>query len=192
MKLKIEQDQDNESPREWDNIGTMVCLHKRYKLGDEHDYKAENYDGWDALERAIKKEEGDLVSIIPLHLFDHGGISISTGTFACSWDSGQVGFIFARRADVLKEYSKKRLSTKIRKNVCEQLEAEVKVYDQFLTGDVWGYVVEDSDGEQLDSCWGIYGHAYCEQEGQEALEYYAAEKASRAPTVLPAPVCCMP
>lgn len=32
---------DNEpvNPREeWDNFGTMVCFHKRYTLGDEHDY----------------------------------------------------------------------------------------------------------------------------------------------------------
>src|SRR6187402_3409459 len=37
--LEIISDDDPMSPREWDNIGTMVCFHKRYTLGDKHDYK---------------------------------------------------------------------------------------------------------------------------------------------------------
>lgn len=36
--LKIVHDEDVESPREWDNIGKMVCFHNRYSLGDKHDY----------------------------------------------------------------------------------------------------------------------------------------------------------
>jgi len=33
--IKIERDNSPESPREDDNLGTMVCWHKRYVLGDE-------------------------------------------------------------------------------------------------------------------------------------------------------------
>ncbi|GFD77265.1 hypothetical protein KUL118_01270 [Tenacibaculum sp. KUL118] len=35
ITIKIERDGDIESPREWDNVGTMVCWHRRYNLGDE-------------------------------------------------------------------------------------------------------------------------------------------------------------
>ena len=35
MKLIIKQDDSNFSPREWDNLCTMVCWHSRYNLGDE-------------------------------------------------------------------------------------------------------------------------------------------------------------
>ena len=35
ITIKIERDGDAESPREWDNVGTMVCWHSRYNLGDE-------------------------------------------------------------------------------------------------------------------------------------------------------------
>ena len=38
-ELKIVQDTDPESPRTWDNLGTMVCFHKRYELGDKTDYR---------------------------------------------------------------------------------------------------------------------------------------------------------
>lgn len=34
-RIRIEQDLDAESPREWCNMSTMVCWHGRYNLGDE-------------------------------------------------------------------------------------------------------------------------------------------------------------
>lgn len=36
--IRMEQDEDAESPREWDNIGKMICWHSRYNLGDKHSY----------------------------------------------------------------------------------------------------------------------------------------------------------
>lgn len=36
---------------------------------------------------------------------------------------------------------------------------EVQVYDYYICGDVYGFVIE-KDGEQIDSCWGFYGHDY--------------------------------
>jgi len=40
-KIRVEIHQDDGcgcNPREWDNLGTMVCFHRRYNLGDKHDY----------------------------------------------------------------------------------------------------------------------------------------------------------
>ena len=34
--IKLVHDHDAESPREWDNLGSMVCAHRRYRLGDEN------------------------------------------------------------------------------------------------------------------------------------------------------------
>jgi hypothetical protein len=34
-QIEIHQDECAESPREWENIGKMVCWHRGYKLGDE-------------------------------------------------------------------------------------------------------------------------------------------------------------
>ena len=47
--------------------------------------------------------------------------------------------------------------------------AEVQVYDQYLTGDVWGYVIEDSDNREVEFCWGFYGEDYCKTEGEDAM-----------------------
>ncbi|RLC88692.1 MAG: hypothetical protein DRJ03_02110 [Chloroflexi bacterium] len=196
MKLRIEQDTDVEDPRDvFDPLGKMVCFHRRYTLGDEHDFRADDYDGWDALEAAICEEEKPVV-ILPLFLHDHGGITMSTGPFSCNFDSGQVGFIYMTREDAFKEYGKKRISKKLREQIDACLRSEVKEYDTYLRGDVWGYVIEDDDGEHVDSCWGFYGHEYCEQEANEQLKYCenqeAQREAQREPSFIPAPVCAMP
>lgn len=107
--------------------------------------------------------------MLPLYLYDHSGITMSTSPFSCPWDSGQVGFIYATRRAVLKEWNKKRMSPTLNEQATQVLLAEVKEYNQYLTGDVWGYIIEDDAGEQLDSCWGFYGAEYCKQAAEEAL-----------------------
>ena len=34
-RIRIMPDYDPSSPREWDNLGIMICSHRRYNLGDE-------------------------------------------------------------------------------------------------------------------------------------------------------------
>jgi len=154
----------------------MVCFHRRYNLGDEHDYNSSHYANWDELEAAVTEEE-DSVVVLPLFLYDHSGITMACGDShfrafdSQCWDHGRVGLILARREDVLKEFGKKRISKKMLKKVEEILLQEVETYDQYLTGDVWGFIIEDDEGEHLESCWGFFGHDYCEQEAQQALEY---------------------
>jgi hypothetical protein len=38
LTIKLIPDENYESPREWENIGTMICWHSRYNLGDKHSY----------------------------------------------------------------------------------------------------------------------------------------------------------
>lgn len=39
VAVLIQLDEYPKSPREWDNLGTMVCFHRDYKLGDPCNYK---------------------------------------------------------------------------------------------------------------------------------------------------------
>jgi hypothetical protein len=62
-KLEIAYDADPTSPREWDNLGTMVCWHGRYSLVDDHRYSDMN----DFLKNLIADSKiygGDLVSYV--------------------------------------------------------------------------------------------------------------------------------
>ncbi len=184
MKLRIEQDNHYESPRDWDNQGTMVCFHKRYDLGDKHEYKGRDHTGWEDME-ALIVEVADPAVILSLYLYDHSGITMSTGPFACGWDSGQVGFIFVSKEKVRKEWGWKRITNNRIKKITKQLEDEVKIYDQYLTGDVWGYVLEDDNGNHLDSCWGFYGREYCEQVAEDMKKQHEEDARRTARLTVP-------
>ena len=171
FELEIKQDNNPENPREWDNLGTMICFHRRYSLGDKHDYNTQEYDGWKEMEEAIIENE-NVHTILPLYLYDHSGITISTTPFSCHWDSGKIGFIYVSKDKVLREGIDE---TKIE----EYLKNEVETYDKYLTGDVWGYDVyrietcdKGHDHRTLvESCYGFYDEDECRSEGEKVKEY---------------------
>ena len=179
-RVRIIQDEDPESPREWDNLGTMVCWHSRYTLGDEQpsadpqtwrrELAAEHVseDDPDLLtDEDIRRALEDHYIMLPLILYDHSELSMSTNRqwpYDCPWDAGQVGWIYVSKAKGRKEWPKvANLDAKLR----EVLEGEVETYDQFLRGEVYGFVVEERDHcdscgreewQHVDSCWGFFGH----------------------------------
>ena len=155
--LAILRDECPESPREWDNMGVMVCFHNKYNLGDKnHGYSKDEYGNWDELEKAIWEEE-DPVVVLPLYLYDHSGITIKTSPFSSSWDSGKIGFIFARKKDVKEMLLIETIVGAAEKRVTDILKGEVETYDQYLRGDIYGFVIEDKDGNELEACGGFYG-----------------------------------
>ena len=232
----VQQDESPVSPREWDNIDSMVCWHSRYRLGDRHDHK-EPEDFWREMVRLnVPAEEiakaacnGELYSIriapnpdddnavdvyehyalrtilgnsepsevleyegvsrdsitdyilddltiehcqhllkndmvwLPLYLYDHSGITMSTGSFGDPWDSGQVGWIVVTKEKFLAETGYTEADWPQR--AVEMMQGSVKTYDQYLTGEVYGYTVYENTGtpeasvweETEYSCWGFYG-----------------------------------
>lgn len=167
--VEIWTDTDAENPRSWDNLGTMVCFHDRYNLGDTTKYK-HNFTEIEDFKAFL--ERPDVISL-PLYLYDHSGITMSTTGFSCPWDSGQVGAIYATKETIRKELSRprklrrgqknpdllpiKRVTKKDMARVLLTLKEEVKTYDRYLTGNVYGYTVTDSDGDVIDSCGGFFG-----------------------------------
>lgn len=153
-------DEPFDSPRDWDNFGTMVCFHNNYSLGDETNLNSDSFNSWEELQEYLIKELKAVI-VLPLSLYDHSGISMKVGSFNCKWDSGQVGFIYCTKEEIKAEgISKKRAE--------EILKAEVETYNQYLTGEVYTVVEEcfDLDKNQIDyNCIGGYfGYEYALKE----------------------------
>ncbi len=178
--IKIIPDSDPMDPRkEFDNLGTLVCFHGRYDLGDKTDYRKENYSSWNELQTDIVKRENP-VFIAPVYLYDHSGLRIKIGSFNgllpqghAEFDSGQIGFIFLSREKAKKEYG--RLTPKIKKIIAQNLQGEIKTYDDYLSGNVWGFQVIDPQENDIDSSFGYYGFNH-EKSGlmdqaREAIDY---------------------
>jgi len=46
---------------------------------------------------------------------------------------------------------------------------EPETWAMYQDGDVWGYVIEDDQGNHLESLWSMYGYDYCRDEGRAAV-----------------------
>ena len=120
--LRVEQDDTAESPRYWDNVATMICWHRHYDLGDKHNYDDSfdfligiakeigifTDDMWDMEQEELEKKvlETDLVVIVPLNLYDHSGITMSTSNgypYNDYWDAGCVGFAYITKKKAMEE-----------------------------------------------------------------------------------------
>lgn len=198
--LTVQPDDFFVSPRRVDeNFGTMVCFHRRYDLGDEHDYKnsddflkdlflkavgddengEEKYDRLlnriseaqgtpfgskeyaRTVDRALMAEIEKEHIVLPLYLYDHSALAMSTSSFAgravhAEWDSGQIGWIYVSKADVREEYGVERITPSVRQQAENQLRREVEIYDAYLRGECYGYELY-KNGELEDSCWGFVG-----------------------------------
>lgn len=122
--LKIMTDDSPESPRNWDNVCTMVCFHRRYTLGDNHSYdngdeffedilhnicemEYEEFEELSTREKYKLACESDKVYIQELNLYDHSGLTISTSSgypYNDSWDAGCVGWIYVSKEKAMEQY----------------------------------------------------------------------------------------
>ncbi|RUS65213.1 hypothetical protein EGN72_00930 [Pseudorhodobacter sp. E13] len=188
--IKIFQDLDPESPREWSNLGTLICWHRRYRLGDSH-----QFDSPEAFLRDLAgvsdqsdlsmeqlRERAELKAIIlPVFLYDHSGLAMNTIGFHCPWDSGQVGYVYVSLEAVRQEFGVKRVTKALRERVEDVLRGEIVSYDAYLAGRVYGYVIEQ-DGEEVDACWGFVGHYEldCLSEARAFVDHLVLQARPRA------------
>ena len=203
--LEVINDDCPESPRAWDNVCTMICWHRHYDLGDKHNYDdvddfldglcfrilykdCDELDGLHWQDKFKMLDESNLILIKPINMYDHGGITMSTSSvypFNDPWDAGYVGFIYVTKKTIFEECG--GITEENWKERADQyLEGEMKTYDDYLRGDVYGYrltkkvkqqdkcphcgeIIREYEEEvEGDSCWGFYG---CEIETNGILDY---------------------
>lgn len=165
LKLEIQIDEYPESPREWGNIGKIAVKCRNYDLSDKDAVNSKDCEDLEELRQKILEEVGDCV-ILPVYLFDHSGIRISTSSFNCRFDSGQIGFIYCKKG--FEDMTDKEIETK--------LEGEVKFYDLYLGGEVYAYRIANAvTGDFLEICGGFYNFEEAQGAGEEELARLTTE-----------------
>lgn len=122
-KYTLTIEQDNGDPRDWDNVCTIVCFHRRYILGDKHNYadsdeffndilynvcgmKYEDFEELSTREKYKLACESDKIYIQELNLYDHSGLTISTSSgypYNDRWDAGCVGWVYVSKEKAIEE-----------------------------------------------------------------------------------------
>jgi len=155
-------------PREdGDMLGTMVCFHRKYNLGDEHSYHHEDYPGWEGLKEQIEKDH-DVALILPVYMIDHSGLALSTKPFGCPWDSGQVGWIFTTHDAAKEAFQVDEVDDATLEKVSRCLNGEIDLYGKYVNGEVYGFTHYEKcptcggKTEEKDSCGGFYGYDFSE------------------------------
>lgn len=176
-KIEIHVDEDAQNPaQEWDMLTFFAVWHRNYDLnstGIETSGRASGKAKWrwpepSDFQEWAKDPENGVVCILPLFMYEHSGITISTsnGTYPFNdrWDSGQCGFVFCTKESVAETMGFKRITKKQRAKLIEAMQQDVKTVDDYCTGSVYGYMVKPPDeheealASEHDSCWGFYGY----------------------------------
>jgi hypothetical protein len=165
LTVQLHVDEDCASPREDDNLGTLVGWHRKYRLGDEQ--PRESPQEWMA---AFQTEHPDWRSavIMPVYMFEHSGVALRCHDFGDRWDSGQVGWIYCVPARIRKAYGCTRITKKVRAQVMRVLQGEVEDYGRYVNGETYAYTIEDAHGEVLDSCCGFIGWECAKEQAEDA------------------------
>lgn len=159
-----------ENPREWSGYSSTLCMaHRKYTFGGEQ-------LPWDcaSIGDAFAEFLGDRgltekdVIWLPVYLYDHSGLALSTTPFSCTWDSGQLGFIYETRADIRKEFAAKRISAKLEAQIENRLCGEIEELGHWANGEVYRLVIPELDFD----CGGFYGW---DHEASGLLEYAREE-----------------
>lgn len=141
-------------------------------------------------EKLMLVDETGEVAMLPISMYEHSGISIWLGSTDghpdARWDCSSIGFAYIEKATAEKEMPQ-RILTEEQKNDWKQwaydiMESEMKTYNQYVSGEVYGYMIEDEYGEEgsdvdLCGCWGFYDKDDMLEQAKADIDNYVEKKA---------------
>lgn len=167
MSIKIYYDEDAESPMSWGNADFFLCADYRHLFVDKTPISADEC-------RDVLNEGKAFLNgyyIFPVSICDHSGIALSLAT-SRGWDyTNGSAFICVKRQ---KGWSWAKSQAE------KRAENLLDTWNEYLSGEVYGFVVEDEYEDHVDSCWGYYGNEGIEQAIAEAKDAIDCELERRA------------
>jgi hypothetical protein len=130
-----------EIPEETENMLTdWVIFHKDCSHWSTHDLDLSEFKTSQEVLKYLCKEYS-WKAYKPIYLYDHSGITISTGDFSHidsqGWDWGLAGFV-----GITEEVLKKYLNNSLDK-AYNRIEKDVDYIDKILIGDVWAVIITE-------------------------------------------------
>lgn len=158
MKLLIERDEFASSPSEWGDDNLFIVANHRQFYVPVPGEKRITEDAEELVKRFKRTHWAFLVEA-----YIHGGVVLALAGERDfpdrRWDVSLVGYVFAAK----KEWRMSKTARKAARGLIE-------TWNQYLSGDVWMYIIEDDEGNTIDSCGGFYGEKECREEGEKLFK----------------------
>lgn len=158
-------DEDCASPREWDTLGNFYS--------NRRSYNPDNLTIMDLGETEEERHKNlkENYLFYPVSFYEHSGISIGAMQFGMlsdlnnwGWDSGLFGFYAVRKDN-------KEVQSMSVEEIKKVLLNEIKIFNDYLNGQCFGYEIQNWDGDVVDSCFGYIGEEAYQQMKEEAMDY---------------------
>lgn len=165
--VELHQDDDASSPAEWDNLGTLVAFPslsrsysfaERESTGDDDD--AYDRGGCALLVRYLRMSQG--VYALPFQFQDYGSSGARLIALGTDDDANADGFICTTHKRVT-ELAGSDAQYHTDEWIYNALRVELENWDNYVQGNVAGYVVKDETGDVVDSVWGFYPDAEADE-----------------------------
>ncbi len=124
--IAIEFHDNPENPRDFENVFTLAFWSIVIN-GDKNIYKSPS--------ELLLDLDKDNYIIFPVYAFIHSSIAIRLNKFNCNFDSGFLGYGYAKKSDIRKMFNCS--AEKLLEIAEQQLKNELDTYEAFLNGDVY-------------------------------------------------------
>lgn len=150
--IRIEHDQDAECPMEWDGQWTLHSFSNRsihYRNPDE--MFATNARGEHYAKIGLRRKL-DCGLAFMLDYYEHG-----QGMYSLHGEGMQCRWGTSRYAGILVWMGKpSEMGAKTLEDRAKDARGFLETYNNWMNGSVYGFIIEDEEGEHIDSCFGFY------------------------------------
>lgn len=198
--VQVVYDQLAENPRdEFDTLGTIEVFGRfQPALGSNDCDHSANSRREKELDEALREilDDDPTAVVLPLNVKYDGVIDVAVPSTRDKFTAAIAGylltgdeetlvqqlpervdaFIYANTRQLIHEYEDD--SPETRTIALDVMKGEIATYNQWVNGDVYGFIVTNADDDEIDSCWGFYDIEECQHEGESSAEC-AAKSAGR-------------
>jgi len=192
---KVKLDKFPSDPRKFAQTKLFIIFPTRNGdgVGDKHEYERGDYNSLNEFIAKIHEDYAPAV-LYPIRMLDHSGIALSISNewpFNCPWDSWWAGCIFIEksveveiensiRADAMESgefIDEQGIKSEVKKALYEIIISELEIYNQYLKGAVYAYVITNKKTREVISCCGdYYNYEDAEQDLRREIEYLKQQK----------------